>query len=121
MTWLLVSTRPSEFSTIPVPSAVSLEYCRVEVMSTTPGSTLFATDWTFSPELVLPPELLPGIGMSCEDTPVELPVPLLLSATAAPAPAPAASTATATRARKRPRPRWRGGSPYSPAGPPQGP
>ena len=40
MTWLLVSTRPFEVRTMPVPSAVASLYLRSEVTSTRPGSTL---------------------------------------------------------------------------------
>src|SRR5579864_2941058 len=41
MTWLLVSTRPSERITMPVPAADSLLYCSVVSMITRPGWTLF--------------------------------------------------------------------------------
>src|SRR6516165_5425041 len=60
ITWLLVSTRPLEEMTIPVPSAVASLYFSCEVMSTIPGSTLAAIAWTFSgPDPVLVPPLLP--------------------------------------------------------------
>ena len=78
-------------------------------MSTTPGSTLAATDGTLRAEPALP-LLLPllwGAGTLLEETPVEPPLPLLFSATAVQAPAAAASTATTIRT-ARPR-RLRGG------------
>ena len=40
MTWLLVSTRPSELITMPVPAACSLLYCSVVLMMTRPGCDL---------------------------------------------------------------------------------
>src|SRR5580698_4458292 len=58
MTWLLVSTRPLDDSTMPVPSADAPLYFRSEVMSTMPGSTFAASAEALSepvPELV-PPE-----------------------------------------------------------------
>ncbi len=119
MTWLLVSTRPLEEITMPVPSAVASLYFRLESTSTMPGSTCAASALALSePEPVFvppePPELdplpapedgngfaLPN-GLDPEPFPLsgelagELALPEWLSATAAPAPAAAASTATAT-------------------------
>ena len=43
ITWLLVSTRPAGDRIIPVPSAVSLAYLSVDVMSTRPGTTFRST------------------------------------------------------------------------------
>src|ERR1700722_7099179 len=59
MTWLLVSTRPLDEMTIPVPSAVAPLYLRSEVMSTRPGSTLADSELAFSEPvpLLVPPEL----------------------------------------------------------------
>ena len=48
MTWLLVSTRPFDEMTMPVPSAVSPLYFRSEVMSTRAGSTLPESAVAFS-------------------------------------------------------------------------
>src|SRR6185437_6286617 len=125
MTWLLVSTRPLEEITMPVPSAVWSLYFSSEVMSTMPGSTFWASALALSepvpvfapPELLDPPLRplpppkdgsglalpfpLPPKGLPCDPFPLkgETAEGLLLewlSATAAPAPAAAASTATAT-------------------------
>src|SRR5580704_13400150 len=49
MTWLLVRISPEEVSTIPVPAASSCWNPSVVLMSTNPGSTLFAIAET-SPE-----------------------------------------------------------------------
>ena len=43
MTWLLVSTRPPEVITMPVPAASSPLYCSAVLMITRPGSTLLTT------------------------------------------------------------------------------
>src|ERR1700756_4535617 len=64
MTWLLVSTRPLEEITMPVPSAVASLYFRLESTSTMPGSTCVASALALSePEPVFvppePPELDP--------------------------------------------------------------
>ena len=45
-TWLLVSTIPLEDRIMPVPAAAPSSYLSVELMSTTPGWTLSATDCT---------------------------------------------------------------------------
>src|SRR5580692_1353052 len=58
ITWLLVSTRPVDEMTMPVPSAVAPLYFRSEVTSTRPGSTLAASALAFRdpvPLLSLPP------------------------------------------------------------------
>jgi hypothetical protein len=72
ITWLLVRTTPSlADKMMPVPSAVSLWYFSVEVMSTIPGSTFASSACWFSvpPEgaVLPPPDPLPGCGMSCEE------------------------------------------------------
>src|SRR5882757_9783841 len=131
MTWLLVSTRPLDEITMPVPCAVAWLYLRLEETSTMPGSTLAASALAFSepPPVFVPPEppelpdplpedgsgfALPK-GLDCEPFPLsgefaeELGVPEWFSATAAPAPAAAASTATATYASVRPKPERGGG------------
>jgi hypothetical protein len=69
-TWLLVSTRPLDEMTMPVPSATSPAYCSVESTSTTPGSTLAAMAVAFSdpvPEFV--PPLLPLLPLLPEPLP----------------------------------------------------
>ena len=97
ITWLLVSTRPEDEMIIPVPSAVSPLYLSVEVMSTRPGSTLFATADRLSvaEEDPLPAALLPGPGTSWEENPGAGEALWRLTATVTPAPMPAASAATA--------------------------
>ena len=83
---------------IPVPSAVSLLYLSVEVMSTRPGFTLSATFAAAAPvsgaEDPLPAALLRGAGTSFEEIPADGAEPWWSSATVAPAPMPAASAAT---------------------------
>ena len=94
ITWLLVSTRPDEDTIIPVPSAVSLEYVRVEVMSTRPGLTFRSTAAGFRPEATpLSAALSCGEGMSPEETPADELGPWPSKATVSPAPRPAASAA----------------------------
>ena len=69
MTWLLVSTRPVEEMTMPVPSAVAPLYLRSEVMSTRPGSTLADSALAFSepvPLLVPPVPPLPPLPVAAE-------------------------------------------------------
>src|ERR1700733_8131121 len=62
ITWLLVSTRPSELITMPVPAACSLLYCSVVLMMTRPGSTLLRIAvWLAFP--AAPPPLL-GCGIA---------------------------------------------------------
>ncbi len=95
ITWLLVSTRPDGDRIIPVPSAVSLAYASVEVMSTRPGLTFRTTAAWFSAD----PDPLPawsscGDGMSLEETPAVGLDPEPANATVSPAPIPAASAAT---------------------------
>ena len=82
---------------IPVPSAVSLLYLSVEVMSTRPGSTFFATATRLSgaEEDPLPAALLCGPGTLFEEIPADGAVPWWFSATVTPAPMPAASPAMA--------------------------
>ena len=96
ITWLLVSTSPDDEMIIPVPSAVSLLYLSVEVMSTRPGSTFFATATRLSgaEENPLPAALLCGPGTLFEMA-ADGAVPCWLSATVTPAPMPAASPAMA--------------------------
>ncbi len=83
---------------IPVPSAVSLLYLSVEMMSTRPGSTFFctATGLSGAAEDPLPEALLCGPGTSREEIPADGAPPWLLSATVTPAPMLAARAATAT-------------------------
>jgi hypothetical protein len=94
----LVSTRPVEDRIIPVPSAVSLWYFSVDLMSTRPGSTFLCTAATFSGEAEdpLPAALLRGAGTSLEEMPEAAELLWLSSATVTPAPMLAASTATTT-------------------------
>ena len=61
MTWLLVSTRPLELSTMPVAAAASLLYCSVVLISTRPGSTLPMMACSFAPLAGL---LLLGCGIA---------------------------------------------------------
>src|SRR5579863_6221685 len=125
MTWLLVSTRPLDDRTMPVPSAVALLYVRAEVMSTMPGSTLAASalassgpvpllvpPWLEPPWLgafplplvgsgngVPPPLPLPPKGLDCAPDPPSGEVAdgaLLEWLSATAAPAPAAAASTAT-------------------------
>src|ERR1700728_3742682 len=102
MTWLLVSTRPFDEMTMPVPSAVAPLYFRSEVTSTRPGSTLADSEDAFSEPV---PLLVPPVPVPVPPPVLPLPVPpvpllpegasaagvplLWLSATATPAPAPA--------------------------------
>ena len=46
ITWLLVKISPEDVSTIPVPAACACWYPRVVLISTNPGSTLFAMEET---------------------------------------------------------------------------
>ena len=96
MTWLLVITSPVDEMIIPVPSAVSLLYVSVEVMSTRPGFTLFATATRLSgaDEDPLPAALSCGPGTSFEEIPADGAALWWFSATVTPAPMPAASAAT---------------------------
>src|ERR1700728_3518992 len=61
MTWLLVSTRPLDEMTMPVPSAVAPLYFRSEVTSTRPGSTLAESEVAFGDPvpLLVPPVPVP--------------------------------------------------------------
>src|ERR1017187_10159893 len=103
---------------MPVPSAVSLLYLSVEVMSTRPGLTFFCTAVQLATEEdePLPDALLCGAGTSLEEMPGAAAVLWLLSsATVSPAPTLAASTATGTKTTKRPPcPRRGGGGPGTP-------
>ena len=83
---------------IPVPSAVSLLYLSVAVMSTRPGSTFFATAAGLSgaEEDPLPAALPCGPGTSLEEIPAAGAAPWLPTATVIPAPMLAATTAMAT-------------------------
>jgi hypothetical protein len=74
ITWLLVSTRPEGERIIPVPSAVSLAYVSVEVMSTRPGTTFRSTAAWFS-AVPLGAALSCRDGMSLEEVPADGPVP----------------------------------------------
>ena len=94
-TWLLVSTTPLEDRIMPVPAAAPSWYLSVELMSTTPGWTLFATDCTSMLAVFALPALRFGEGICCEETEFG-DWELWFSATTAPAPAPAASAATTT-------------------------
>ncbi len=98
ITWLLVSTSPPEEMIIPVPSAVSLLYLSVAMMSTRPGSTFFCTFAGLSgaEEDPLPEALLCGPGTSPEEIPADWAAPWWPTATVTPAPMLAASAATAT-------------------------
>jgi hypothetical protein len=84
---------------MPVPAAAPFWYLSVELMSTMPGWTLFATDWTLMLVALVPPGLFwPGVGICCAE---ELLRPddvasLWVTATTAPAPT-AAATAAVTR------------------------
>src|SRR5580658_2464421 len=61
ITWLFVSTSPSELITMPVPAACSLLYWSVVLIRTRPGSTLFRIAcWLAS---AAPPPLL-GTGIA---------------------------------------------------------
>src|SRR5580693_277434 len=95
-TWLLVSTRPFEDSTIPVPAAAPFSYLSWELISTTPGSTLFATDCSLSAALLaLPAAFRFGDGICWEETEPGF-CEFWFSATTVPAPTAAATAATAT-------------------------
>ena len=95
ITWLLVSTSPDDEMIIPVPSAVSLSYFSVEVMSTRPGLTFFSTAAALSgADDPLPAALLFGPGTSPEEIPADGAGLWWFSATVTPAPMPAASAAT---------------------------
>src|ERR1700722_5032553 len=93
ITWLFVSTRPDLDRIIPVPSAVSLAYVRVEVMSTRPGLTLRSTAAWFSPG-PLPDCSLCGDGTPLDEMAADGLGPGPSNATVSPAPIPAASAAT---------------------------
>src|ERR1700744_6313874 len=77
MTWLLVSTSPLEEITMPVPSAVSPLYFSVEVMSTTPGSTLAASADAFREPvpLLAPVPALAPLPPALDEPPPELEPP----------------------------------------------
>ena len=95
-TWLLVSTRPLEESTIPVPAAAPFTYLSWELISTTPGSTLFATDCSLRlVVLALPAAFRFGDGICCDDTELGF-CEFWFSATTVPAPTAAATAATTT-------------------------
>ena len=99
ITWLLVSTSPDDEMIIPVPSAVSLLYLSVEMMSTRPGLTFAATfaaaaRLSGADEDPLPAALSCGPGTSFEEIPADGAAPWWPSATVTPAPMPAASAAT---------------------------
>ena len=76
-----------------MPSAVSLAYVSVEVISTRPGKTFRSTAAWFSAD-PLRAALSCGDGMPLEEMPVDGPVPWRSKATVSPAPTPAASAAT---------------------------
>ncbi len=96
-TWLLVSTTPLEDRIMPVPAAAPSRYLSVELMSTMPGWTLFATDCTLTLVVLgLPAPLRLGDGICWEETVLPGDWELWFSATTAPAPTPAASAATTT-------------------------
>src|ERR1700742_2288344 len=103
MTWLLVSTRPSELITMPVAAACSLWYCSAVLMMTRPGVTLLTMDCTFAlPVLPLlgcgTAELGRGAG-ALADACGEAEALLLAgwySATTEPAPRAPAASATST-------------------------
>ena len=82
---------------MPVPAAAPSWYLSVELMSTMPGLTLFATDCSLRlVVLALPAAFRFGEGICCEETELPGDWELWFSATTAPAPTPAASAATTT-------------------------
>jgi hypothetical protein len=89
----LVSTRPDGDKIIPVPSAVSLAYVSVEVMSTRPGLTFRSTVAWFSPGPLLA-WLSCGDGTSLEEAPAVALDPEPENPTVSPAPITAATAAT---------------------------
>src|ERR1700722_5339333 len=109
MTWLLVSTRPSELITMPVAAADSLLYCSAVLIRTRPGETLFTMACSLLMLLVGPP-VLGCVGIAPVGSGLGFSAPLLgagaallvalelgwYSATTEPAPSAPAASATST-------------------------